>query len=439
MRNKTLTAVLLAVLLAPAAFAGRKEDLERQAQQAAQARKLDEAANAYCELARIDSSRQADCAAARQEANAESRRNDERFQRGVNFFNANQFDDAEHEFKNIRFGSHYGDAQQYLTSRIPQKRQEVARVPAATPTPPPQAQTDQTFNDAVQAYNANNFSTAKTLFSQVRGAKAGEAQTYLTKIGKYESAMNEGDTLARSSNHRQAQSSYEDAARIKPDGPGSPQEKAATEARLANAPPAPTPTPTPAVATGGGDQGGGGGTTVTKPAVRSAAVKEPERPKVDTAKLMKEADTARSKGDNATAKSKYLAVLAQGEDPRARAALDQIQREEEAKGQVQTQPAATPEADVMLVRAIGEYYKGQYTDAETHIKDYLSVNGSKTALSHFFLGVSKLTEYYLHGEADKKLLNDAQASFRIAKSTQGFKPPGEEYISPKILKIYNSL
>ena len=51
----------------------------------------------------------------------------------------------------------------------------------------------------------------------------------------------------------------------------------------------------------------------------------------------------------------------------------------------------------------------------------------------------KLARYYLGGEQDKKLLNDAEASLRIAKGTAGFQPPDETYVSPKILKLYNSL
>ncbi|HTK95032.1 MAG TPA: hypothetical protein VL382_05290, partial [Terriglobales bacterium] len=406
MRNKTILTLALVAALVPAAFAGRKEDLERQAQQAAQQRKLDEAAAAYCELARIDAARKSDCDAAKQEAAAENRRNDDRFSKGVGYFNQGNMDDAEHEFRNIRFGPHYSEAQQYLSSKIPAKRAELSRPATPTPTAAP---SDQTFSDAVQAYNGNNFSTAKTLFSQVRGNKAGDAQAYLSKINQYESAMSEGDRLAASGNHRQAQNSYEDAARLKADGPGNPRDKAANELRLASAPPtpstpSPTPTPTPTYAGGGG--GGTTPSTTTKPTVRAGAIKEPERPKIDTGKLLRDADAARAKGDTATAKSKYVAVLAEEPDnSAARSALQQIQQEEQAKPQEQQQAqvkVATPEADLMLARAIGEYYKGNYTDAETHIKDYLSINGSKTALSHFFLGVSKMTEYYLHGETDKK-------------------------------------
>ncbi|MDP9269075.1 MAG: hypothetical protein M3P27_12225 [Acidobacteriota bacterium] len=431
MRNRSFALLLSLTLLAPAAFAGRKEDLQRQAQQAAQARKLDEAAAALCELAKMDASKQPDCDAARQEASAEARRNDDRFNQGVAFYNQgtkDSLDDAEQRFKNIRFGSHYSDAQRYLTQLIPGRRAELNRPPDDT----------QTYNDGLQAFNRGDFGAAKSVLSQVKGSKAGEAQTYISRINQYESAMAEGDRLAASGNHRGAQSSYEDAARLKGDGPGDPRGKAAREQAAANQP-AIAPSPTQAVNV---PRGNPPVTTPTTPTIsRQAAIKEPARPKVDTAKLLREAKGARASGNNSVAKSKYVAVLA--EDPNnaiARTALDQIQLEEQAKPEPeQQQVQATPEADIMLARAVGEYYKGNYTEAETHIKDYQNVNGSKKALGYFFSGVSKLTRYYLGGASDRKLLNDAQAALRIAKGSPKFKPPGEEYVSPKILKLYNTL
>jgi len=433
MRNKTFITVFAFSLFVPAAFAGRKEDLQRQAQQAQQARKLDEYAAALCELARLDPSKQPDCDAARQEATAEARRNDDRFNQGVAYYNKDSLDDAEQRFKNIRFGSHYSDAQRYLTQLIPAKRADANRP----------ADDTQTFSDGLQAFNRNDFGTAKSVLSQVKGSKAGEAQTYISRINQYESAMAEGDRLTASGNHRGAQNAYEDAARLKADGPNDPRGRAAREQAAVNQPvntPIATPAPTqaanvprniPPVTT----------QPTTPPAIsRQAAIKEPARPKIDTGKLLREAADARSSGDNSVAKSKYVAVLA--EDPNnaaARTALDQMQKEEQAKPEPEQQVQATPEADIMLARAIGEYYKGAYAEAETHIKDYQNVNGSKKALGYFFSGVSKLTRYYLGGASDRKLLNDAEAALRIAKGNPKFKPPGEQYVSPKILQVYNTL
>lgn len=435
MRNKTLLALI--VLAALPAFGGRKEDLQKQIQAAGSARKLDEVAKLTCELAGLDSSKKTDCQIAQSEAAAEEKRNDARFNEGVAFFNQGVFDDAEQKLKNIRFGAHFAEAQRYMTQLIPAKRREQQAAAAEAPQL-------KLFNDGQSAYNSNNFGAAKSSLSQVKGAKAGEAQALLAKINQYEAAMAEGDRLAASGNHRQAQQSYEDAARLKGDGPGDPRGKATREQAAASAPSTPTtvatatptqPTPTPTASS----------STRTAPTPapisRAAAIKEPARPKIDIAKLLVEADDARNKKNYTAAKSKYIAVLA--EDPNngtARSALAAIQKEEETKPQPeQQQVVATSEADIMLLRAIGEYYKGAYTEAETHIKDYQNVNGSKKALGYFFSGVSKLTRYYLGGATDRKLYNDAEAALRIAKGMPGFKPPDEQYVSPKILKVYNSL
>ena len=99
--------------------------------------------------------------------------------------------------------------------------------------------------------------------------------------------------------------------------------------------------------------------------------------------------------------------------------------------------SAGSEADAMLAKALREFYNGRYDEAEVHIKDYLDANGSKAGLSHFYLGASKLTRYYLAAPGEEqKLLADAQAAFRLAKQAPGFEPPGENVISPRILAAY---
>jgi hypothetical protein len=34
------------------------------------------------------------------------------------------------------------------------------------------------------------------------------------------------------------------------------------------------------------------------------------------------------------------------------------------------------------------------------------------------------------------MMDDGIAAFKLAKKTSGFKAPGEQYLSPKILKLY---
>ena len=428
--KRLFTALALAALLVGSAFAKSKDDKFKEANQAVTDKDFDKASKLFCDIANDDPTfhngdAKMNCQIYTDMARREDTKNDQRFTDGVNYFNAGKYDDAQHEFKNIHYGKHFNEAQNYLNAKIPQAI-------ANAKTQGDEAAAQAKFDQAVQAYNRNDFDGASNLFGQVTGKHQSEAQNYLNKIKQYQQAMAEGDRLAGAKNYRAALNSYNDAATIKGDGPGNPHDKANQMQLAMNAPPTTTTTPATTVATRT--------TQVVTPEPRrviTTAVKDTPQPKVDIAKMLQEADTARAKGNIAVAKGKYLAVLAA--DPgnaTARTAL-------EALNQAPTTPTAVvqkagSEADIMLVKAIREYYQGQYDDAEVHIKDYLGVNGSKTGLAEFYLGVSKLTRYYIGGEQphDKKLLSDAQDQFRLAKKTGGFTPPGQEVLSPKILKAY---
>ena len=325
------------------------------------------------------------------------------------------------------------EARQYINSKIPAALQAKERATAAAGA---ETALNQKFDQAVQAYNRNDFNSARGLFSQVTsGSHSGDAQNYLSRMKQYESAMAEGDRLAGAKNYKAAQGSYNEAATLKSDGPGDPRGKASQMASLGGAPstgPAPVSTaastPPPRVTPQST-------TTVPPRAPVAAAVKEPSKPKVDVGKLLAEADAAKAKGDIASAKSKYIAVLAADErNAQARIGLEALPKENAA-----TQQKASSEADVMLAKGIREFYQGLFEKSEVHIDDYLNVNGSKTALSQFYLGASKLTRFYLGGERDAGLKRDAEAAFRLAKKTSGFDPPGEAYLSPKILKAYQDV
>lgn len=428
-RTELFSALVLALaLLAPAvAFAGKKEDDYAKAVQAMSAGRVDEAARLFCQIAQEDpgyKDAKINCKIMTDQAQREARRNEERFNNGVAAFKAGKYDDAEQEFKNIRSGPHVAEAQQYL-ARIPTARQ-------AQQAQAGEAAMEQKFQQAVAAYNRNDFNTARGLFGQISGSHSGEAQGYLNKIKQYEQAMAEGDTLAASKNYRQAAASYSEAAGIKGDGPGDPRSKAANMQQLmasaAATPAAATPAAPPVAKT-------------TAPPLHPpvvAAVKETPKPQVDVNKLLKEAEAAKNKGDIRTAQSKYIAVLAVDEhNAQAKTALAALQAEAQKQATPPAQKASS-EADVMLAKAIREYYEGEYEQAEVHIQDYLDVNGSKTALSYFYKGASKLTRYYLGGGHDAKLMRDAQESFRNAKKVPGFTPPGQNYVSPKILKVFES-
>ena len=90
----------------------------------------------------------------------------------------------------------------------------------------------------------------------------------------------------------------------------------------------------------------------------------------------------------------------------------------------------------VLADALTEYYAGQFDRADTDLQRYLQQYPG-SALAQFYLGVCRLTRYYIAPEKRRppELLAQAQASFRLAKQSAGFTPP-EKYVSPKILQVY---
>ena len=425
--NRTKRALVagLALALCLPAWASKKDDDYKAAQAAAAAGQADEAAKLFCAVAKEDPNykdAKLNCETIRRELDKEEGRNEGRYADGVKAFDAGDLDVAEQKFRNIRSGQYLSEAQNYLNSKIPQARREAAARAAAQQSN--DAAMNTKFDQAVQAYNSNNFSSARSLFGQISGKHQSEAQGYLNKMQQYDQAMQDGDNHAGTKNYRSAIDGYNQAVSIKSDGPGNPQGKISRMQSLiaaennANNPPPPvnnSNNPPPV--------------TNNQPRV-VGAIMEPSRPKLDVEKLLREAEAAKNSGDIGTAKGKYIAILAENpNNARAKSGLDALPKDSNV--------VASADADRMLATGIGEFYKGAYEDAEVHIKDYIELNGGKAALAYFYRAASKLTRYYLGGERpdDKRLLSEAQADFRMAKKTPGFNPT-EKMVSPKILKMF---
>lgn len=96
--------------------------------------------------------------------------------------------------------------------------------------------------------------------------------------------------------------------------------------------------------------------------------------------------------------------------------------------------------DQKLVEAMSNYCRGNYQRAENDLSGYEG-QGPKKALALFYLGASKLARYYLAGEPKDQgaVYQEAIASFRNAKqSARDFRPP-EQYVSPRIIKVFNEV
>lgn len=416
--RRTEWVLCLLLLTAAPALADRKSDLYDAAVKAGGAGNLEEAARLFCEVSAMDAKYKDSaqmCNLMTQEAQRERKKSNDRFEEGVQAFNAGDFDTAEQRFKNVRVGPNVAAARDYL-KRIPQARAERAGA----------EQEKATFDQAVQAYQRNDFGAAKGLFERISGGRRGDAQNYLSNIKRYEDAMAAGDREA-GSNPQQAIAKYNEAAGIKGDGPGDPRGKASrlqTQLASASKPSPPATTTEPAQP------------PPTPPRTEVAGAVKAPTAKVDVGKLLREAEAAKRAGQMGAASGKYLAVLAaDAGNAEARKGLAEISAQ---GGGRQT---AGSEADVMLAKAIREFYTGLYEQSEVHIRDYLDAQGSKIGLSQFYLGASLLSRYYLGGEQphERRLLDEAKSAFQRAKSASGFKPPAEKYISPKILKVYQEV
>ncbi|MGH9493236.1 MAG: hypothetical protein ACRD2K_07020, partial [Terriglobales bacterium] len=202
------------------AFGGKDDDYKAAAA-AASAGRAEEAARLYCQVAQQDPGYKGGeakmmCDLMKKEAQKEVQKNEDRFQEGVKAFNEGRYDDAKQKFQNVRTGPRVEEARQYVSSKIPAAIQAKEREAAAGA----ESAANQKFDQAVQAYNRNDFNSSRGLFQSVSGSKKGEADSYLNKMKQYDAAMAEGDRLAAAKNYKAAQGSYNEAATLKGDGPG---------------------------------------------------------------------------------------------------------------------------------------------------------------------------------------------------------------------------
>jgi len=84
------------------------------------------------------------------------------------------------------------------------------------------------------------------------------------------------------------------------------------------------------------------------------------------------------------------------------------------------------------------YFHGNLEDAENKLTAYLNVSGKHDGLAYFFRGATRASRYFLSGESDVHLKNDAVEDFRTLKQRhRDFHVPSE-YLSPKVFSLYQS-
>ena len=417
-------ALVVALLTLPS-YASKKDDDYKKAQQAVAAGDVRTAAGLFCALADEDPKFK-DVV-----SQCEIYKNETKRQRGVEqkrlddaraAIKAGKLDEAEDLLHKIKIADLADQAKDELTKVAGLRSQQNAAAAA-----------EKGFQQAVQAYNSNDFQRARELLGGVSGPHAGEARSYLDKIDSYQRAMANARRMQDAKDYKGAAASYQEAAGIKSDGPNDPRGSASQMTQLAAQAAATPQTTTPANTQT---------TATTKPAEPSPRTSVADQkairvatPKVDAAALMREADADVAKGDLGTAKGKYLAILAADpQNAQARVALTKVSALSQSSGKRQS---AGAEADVMLAKAIGEYYNSLLEDADVHIRDYLAADGAKRGLAYFYQGASRVSRYYMNGAQDRQLLEDARAAFVKAKQVADFHPPDAKVISPRVIKAYS--
>jgi hypothetical protein len=399
--SRRLTSLLLgaAVLLAPvAAFADKNDDLYNKGQAANNRGDAMAAQDAFCAIDPAFKDAAAMCAQAKQAAQTQINLHNKRFLDATQALQEGRLDDAEKLFRSVKYGPRVDLAQKKIQEIADLKAKKAQQDAAANAAAANSAKVEQ----GVQAFNRGDFGTAK--------ANLPGGHELLGKISQYEAKMAEGNRLMGAKDYAGAYAAFADARTIAPNGPGDPSGSAgrAQQAMSASAGPSNPPPSAP-----------------TKAAVRD------EIKKVDVSSTLAAAQKAFNKKEYGRARILAGQVLAQDRgNAEAKQILADLPEE-------QVTASSASEEDPLLAAAIQQYYLGSYSDAVDNLKFYIFQKGRKQGLARFYLGATLATQYYLGGETNNQLLQDAKKKFQEAKGVQGFNPP-EKYVSPKIMKLFQT-
>lgn len=366
---------------------------------------------------------------------------------------------------------------------------------------PPQAGDDAVFNQAVDAYQHNQFPQALAKFQQVSGAHAQEAQQYITKIKAYQEAMSVAKGIMdRSPDERDASSlqyaiqQYELATRIKPDGPWQPADQLARARELkaqvekehaersktmdsefcnkALAAAAehnykqaaefacPLANDNPGYSCGGDEavhmcQVNKDLAKIDRGAPTSQAGTAAHSPNLDNARAAWDRnDFTRARtlfqrvdGDGRQAAAEYLDKISRyngamaGAEKFTRAnQYDQARASYLAAATIKSDGPGDPQnraAAMELLEGLDQFYSGDYASAIQHLQSCAGTGTQKQPLIRFYLGASKLARFFVTGSEDTNLHQDALNDLKQAKQA-GFTAAGQD-VSPKILAVYKNL
>jgi hypothetical protein len=359
---------------------------------------------------------------------------------------------------------------------------------------------DELFAHAVQDYTQNRLSQSRTEFEKIRGPHAQEAQQYVAKIKAYLDDMQIAVGIMRRSPDELDTTSlefaiqkYQDALRIKPDGPFSPtqelekakalygqlsqQNREAMETRDRNfcakaleAAKAlhykeaaryscPLANDNPGYSCGG-DEAVHMCEQMTdlarlEPASNQTSTQLSNVSSIDKARAAYEKNDfekarslfAKVPGEQKPVADEYLdkisrydGFMAQAEELNKASAYEEARIAFTNAASIKSDGPANPRAQALLMQlgeGIEQFYSGDYLTATRNLENYAQQNSEKQALAHFYLGACKLARFFITGNEDASLKQDALHDLTIAKQA-GYKAKGQD-LSPRILQAYNDL
>jgi Tfp pilus assembly protein PilF len=329
---------------------------------------------------------------------------------GMDFMQKGDYEKAESNFKQVKYGKYIDEARTQLAEATKLKNQKAASEAAAQQSASAASASEAKFNDGVGKFAAGDVAAAKAAFEAVTGNHQPEANAYLSRINNYIGKMAEGKSFESQGNFRGAANAYNSASLSVPTASEA-QTALQRATNAASTGSAPTPN-----------------TQQQQPETKAASKDVVKQ--IDVNAYMAQGKKMLAKGDFARARRYFGDVLAQDKNNKeAQDGLAEIAQKDTTK-------AAATDEDSVLAAALRTYYEGDFKAAEFRLDNYIYNNlGKKQGLANFYRGVLYLQTYYLGGERDSQSYQEAVKRFRTAKATDGFVPP-EKYVSPRIIKVY---
>jgi hypothetical protein len=358
---------------------------------------------------------------------------------------------------------------------------------------------DELFAHAVQDYTQNRLTQSRTEFEKIRGAHAQEAQQYIAKVNAYLEDMRLADSIMHRSrdeldapNLEFAIQKYEDALKIKPDGPFEPAQRLEVAKTLYGRVAQQLPetmelrdrnfcaksleaakerhykeaarysclvaNDNPAYSCGG-DEAVHMCEQMTDLAEHHLTSVESSNqsstPLIDQARAAYEKNDfakairllAKVTGEQRPAADEYLdkisrynGLMAQAEELNKASASEEARVAFTNAANIKPDGPGNPHAQASLMQleeGIEQFYSGDYLAATRNLENYAQQNSEKQALAHFYLGACKLARFFITGNEDASLKQDALHDLTIAKQA-GYKAKRQD-LSPRILQAYNDL